>query len=483
MNLLRMIRNHPLGSIRAKLIVSFIGFFLLCTMISVGSIWMLYVLEKKIDFLEIANNYMVEIQQVRRYEKNYLLYGTNLGDAVEHLNLARNILTQNQKTIEKILGRNHSATMVQYMTEYNDQIANLGLGKRSQADMALLRNAGSQMVTFAEEFVTKEREAMGRMFRMARHAPVYFIGVLLVMMIFIFITLTRQLVMSLNRFMTYTKRIGEGDFTPILQKKHYSDEFSQLADAFNQMVKELDHRHEILVQSHKLRAIGTLVAGVAHELNNPLNNSMLTASMLKEDFGLLSEEDKMDMIDDMIHETERSQRIVRELLDFARESETHIKPLKVEAIMKDSIRLVANQIKMAKVRMDVDFSEELPPIHGDEQMLKQVFVNLILNAVDALPAKGCIRISIHKKETPGYVTVDINDDGPGIPEHVQARIFEPFFTTKAKGKGVGLGLSVSRGIIRKLGGYITLASEPGKGTTFTVAIPTTDFPSKIMSET
>jgi len=309
---------------------------------------------------------MVEIQQVRRYEKNYLLYGTNLGDAVEHLNLARNILTQNQKTIEKILGRNHSATMVQYMTEYNDQIANLGLGKRSQADMALLRNAGSQMVTFAEEFVTKEREAMGRMFRMARHAPVYFIGVLLVMMIFIFITLTRQLVMSLNRFMTYTKRIGEGDFTPILQKKHYSDEFSQLADAFNQMVKELDHRHEILVQSHKLRAIGTLVAGVAHELNNPLNNSMLTASMLKEDFGLLSEEDKMDMIDDMIHETERSQRIVRELLDFARESETHIKPLKVEAIMKDSIRLVANQIKMAKVRMDVDFSEELPPIHGDE---------------------------------------------------------------------------------------------------------------------
>lgn len=482
MNVIKLIRKHPLGSIRAKLIVSFIGFFVLCTVISVSSVWMLSVLEKKIDFLEIANSYMVEIQQARRFEKNFLLYGTNLDDAMEHFALARDIMTQNQRTIEKILGREHSAIMARYMSEYGDQITQLGQDKRIHADMALLRQSGSQMVTLAEEFVNKEREAMGRMFRMARHAPIYFIGILLVMMIAIFITLTRQLVLSLNRFMTYTKRIGEGDFSPIQQDKHYSDEFSQLADAFNQMVTELDHRHDILVQSHKLRAIGTLVAGVAHELNNPLNNSMLTASMLKEDYDTLPDSEKIDMIDDMIHETERSQRIVRELLDFARESETHIQPLKVEAIMKDSIRLVANQIKLSKVRMEIDFSDELPPIHGDEQMLKQVFVNLILNAVDVLPPKGNIRISIQKNDMPGYVTVKINDDGPGIPEHLQARIFEPFFTTKAKGKGVGLGLSVSRGIIRKLGGYITIDSDVGHGTTFTVAIPTTDVPSRRMSE-
>jgi signal transduction histidine kinase len=204
--------------------------------------------------------------------------------------------------------------------------------------------------------------------------------------------------------------------------------------------------------------------------------------MLKEDLKTLTTDEKTEMIDDIIHETERSQRIVRELLNFARENKTDIKPLKIEEIMSDSIRLVANQVRLAKVSISLDFVKDLPPIHGDEQMLKQVFVNLILNAVDVLPPQGAIAISIHKQGKPGFITVDISDNGPGIPEHIQTRIFEPFFTTKSMGKGVGLGLSVSRGIIRKLGGYISFKSSAGKGTTFTVSFPTTDVPSIIMSE-
>jgi signal transduction histidine kinase len=317
---------------------------------------------------------------------------------------------------EAVLGKAHADTMTRYMKEYSDQMVRLGQGAKADIDEAVLRKAGSQMVSFAEEFVVKEKDASSRLFTAMKQIPLIFIVVLLILMIGIFITVTRQLVLSLNRFMEHTKRIGEGNFSPIVYNTRDSDEFAQLAEAINQMVKELDHRHEILVQSHKLRAIGTLVAGVAHELNNPLNNTMLTAAMLKEDLKTLTTDEKMEMIDDIIHETERSQRIVRELLNFARENKTDIKALKIEEIMSDSIRLVANQVRLAKVSISLDFVKDLPPIHGDEQMLKQVFVNLILNAVDVLPPQGAIVISIHKQGKPGFITVDISDNGPGRSE-------------------------------------------------------------------
>jgi signal transduction histidine kinase len=188
------------------------------------------------------------------------------------------------------------------------------------------------------------------------------------------------------------------------------------------------------------------------------------------------------MIDDLIGETERSRRIVKDLLDFARESETHVKPLKIDEIVNDSVRLVANQIKLSKIQMEVEFENNLPCIHGDEQMLKQVFVNLILNAVDALKPGGSLRIGVQRdQQMPGYLLVMVQDDGSGIPEHIQPRVFEPFFTTKGQGKGTGLGLSVCQGIVRKLGGYIQLKGSSSAGTTFTVSLPITDSPSEIMS--
>jgi signal transduction histidine kinase len=134
------------------------------------------------------------------------------------------------------------------------------------------------------------------------------------------------------------------------------------------------------------------------------------------------------------------------------------------------------------VNLKLDCEKNLPKIHGDEQKLKQVFVNLILNAVDVLPPGGEIRIHVKKDKSPGYVLVTVSDNGPGIPEHIQGRIFGPFFTTKSQAKGTGLGLSVSRGIIKKIGGYIHLTSSPDQGTTFTVSLPTTESPSEIMSK-
>jgi signal transduction histidine kinase len=479
------LQQRPSISIRAKVAVSFSLFFILSFTVTGWSYWILTKLEHKIDFLEIADNYMVEIQQARRFEKNYLLYSTDLDDALNHLKTADGILIQNSEKIEKILGKDHFATMVSYMSKYHEQLVLLG-SAQNDAEKELivpkLRQFGSQMVSFAGEFVEKEQNSATRMFLLAKRVPLYFMCALFILMIFVFTFLTRQLLLTLNRFMEYTKRIGEGDFSPILPARKYKDEFTKLAAAFNHMIKELDHKHNVLLESHKLRAIGTLVAGVAHELNNPLNNTLLTASMLTEDFHTLSDDEKIEMINDVIGETERAQRVVKNLLDFAREGETELVPLEIDKIVEDSTRLVVNQVKFAKVELTLNCETNLPRIHGDEQKLKQVFVNLILNAVDVLPPGGEIRIHVKKDKSPGYVLVTVSDNGPGIPEHIQGRIFEPFFTTKSQAKGTGLGLSVSRGIIKKIGGYIHLTSSPGQGTTFTVSLPTTESPSEIMSK-
>ncbi|MFZ5563084.1 MAG: sensor histidine kinase [Thermodesulfobacteriota bacterium] len=480
-----LLHRRPSVSIRLKVAISFSLFFILSLTVTGWSYWVLTRLEHKIAFLEVADSYLVEIQQARRFEKNYLLYGTSLEEALEHLKVADAILAGNTATIAKILGREHFATMSGLMAKYREQLVRLGQAGDADAKERIvpdLREFGGQVVAFAEEFVEKEQKSVHRMFLLAKRVPLYFMSVVFVLMVFVTVFLTRQLVLTLNRFMDYTRRIGEGDFSPITPARKYKDEFTKLAEAFNHMIRELDHKHRVLLESHKLRAIGTLVAGVAHELNNPLNNTLLTASMLTEDFSTLSDQEKLDMIGDVISETERARRVVKNLLDFAREGETQLAPLEMDRIVEDSARLVANQVKLAKVDLKVTCEPNLPRIHGDEQKLKQVFVNLILNAVDVLPPGGQIRVHAGKDKTPGYVLVTVSDNGPGIPEHIQGRIFEPFFTTKGQGKGTGLGLSVSRGIIKKLGGYIHLTSSPGQGTTFTISLPTTESPSEIMSK-
>jgi two-component system, NtrC family, sensor kinase len=478
------LKQRPSISIRTRIILAFSLIFAMCVLITLWSIYFMAKIQIKIDFLETSGNYRAEILEARRYEKNYLLYGTNLEDALDHLQNAEQILSDNSGTIKEIVGPPSFQVMKTHLDQYHFLLSELLKPHDEEKKKAIepqLRDHGSLMISLALDFEKKERESVDKMLTLARRVPFFFLGLLLVCMVFIASFLARQLLGTLARFMEYTKRVGEGDFTPITPQKKYRDEFTQLALAFNQMIHELDRRHNILVESHKLRAVGTLVAGVAHELNNPLNNTMLTASMLQEDYQDLGDEEKREMIADIINETERSQKIVRNLLDFARESETQSIPLDIDEILKGSIQLVANQMKLAKVNLTANLSKNLPPVHGDAQMLQQVFINLILNAADVLQEKGKIIVSTSKNDEEGYVIVEVKDNGPGIPDHILSRIFEPFFTTKARGKGTGLGLSVSRGIIRKLGGYIRVASKIGEGTTFSVYLPTTNIPSNLSS--
>ena len=471
--------QRPRLSIRTRIILAFALIFALCTVISVWTIYTVSRLQTQVQFLELADSYMSEIQQARRFEKNYLLYGTNLADAREHVGAAKDILDTNRDTMIELVGSGNLRIVTRHVADYEALLERLGRAG-SPDDAAeievLLREHGAEMVAFGMELVRNERRSVEKTFYLAKRVPFVFLGALLVLMLVIATFLTRQLLAALSRFTAYAERIGAGDFSPIMPVRKYRDEFSQLGLAFNHMIAALDRRHDILVESHKLRAIGNLVAGVAHELNNPLNNIFLTASSLIEDYPDLADEDKLDMAADIMKEAERSQHIVRNLLDFARQRETKIEPIHLDDVLHKSRGLVANQVKLAKIRLDLDVPPGLPPIHGDAQLLTQVFVNLILNAVDAVPERGHIGVSVHTDLEKGYLGVVVADSGHGIPEHLLSRIFEPFFTTKKEGRGTGLGLSVSRAWIRKMGGSIRVRSVAGKGTTFTVLLPTTDIP-------
>jgi len=181
----------------------------------------------------------------------------------------------------------------------------------------------------------------------------------------------------------------------------------------------------------------------------------------------------------MISESGRSKKIISNLLDFARESSSQVESLDLRNLLEETIALASNQLKLSGIRITFQATDHLPRVHGDVQQLQQVFLNLIMNAVDASPKGGRIQVLVLPADDPNYVAVKVLDSGTGIPEHILPSIFDPFFTTKAKGKGTGLGLSVSQGIVGKHGGRIRVASKEGQGTIFTVTLPITTIPARI----
>ena len=484
--------GRPRYSVRLHIFLGLFLVFLLAAAIAAGLLITTYQVENKLRFLEIVNDYVLEIQQARRFEKNYFLYGTNLSDALDNIYQAKDVLNRNFEGLKKVLGGRSQNLILPNIEHYEDLLKRLakmeeqraidpGYSANKNMVELELRKQGQEMVSFAQELMRKERESLADTLSLSRKLHVYSLVFLLAFIALSAYLLGARILKAINRFMVYARRIAVGDYTPITPVKRYRDEFTDLAVAINQMIRELENREAVLIQSHKLRAIGTLTAGVAHELNNPLNNITLTAHMLLEDYEMSSDKERKEMIRDVIAEAGRSKDIIGNLLDFARESGSQLEPLDLAQLLKETVTLAQNQIKLSGIRLELHAVEKLPRIHGDSQQLKQVFLNLILNAADASPKGGRIQLMVLPADEPNYLAVKVIDFGVGIPAHVLGSIFDPFFTTKAKGKGTGLGLSVSQGIVGKHGGRIMVSSTEGKGSTFTVTLPVTTIPAEISS--
>lgn len=477
--------ERPSISIRTRLMVGFMLFFVLSAGQAAATWMILARVENKLQFLVAADRYTSEIQQARRFEKNFFLYGTNLDDVQDHADAAQAILTRDQRELASVVGQNKFNTMRQYAADYRELIGRLQqLDRNRPPDTApayhdieaQLRDNGRQMVEFALNLSNEERKSMDATLGLINRVPFVFLAVLLLLAVYFAHFLARQMIGPLNRLLTATQRIAMGDFTPLRPIRRYRDEFSELVTAINRMSHELGHREEAMVQSHKLRAVGTLTAGVAHELNNPLNNITLTAGLLEEDYDALSDPERREMARDLVDQAERAQRIVRNLLDFAREGEKKTERLDIGRILDETIELAGNQVRISGVKIVKRLPENLPQIHCERHKLCQVFLNLFLNAVDAMPEGGTITLSAERADVPGLLAVHVADTGKGITDHVLPLIFDPFFTTKPTGKGTGLGLSVSLGLVRSYGGDIQVSSKVGEGSIFTVLLPIAEMP-------
>ena len=231
-----------------------------------------------------------------------------------------------------------------------------------------------------------------------------------------------------------------------------------------------------LLETERLAAVGELVAGVAHEVNNPLSSISAFAQLLLRDGGL--SESQQESVEVIRSETLRASQVVRDLLAFARRSEPQREAVDLGAVVERTLRLHAYQLASSNIRLELDLPGDLPAVIGDSRQLQQVVLNLVTNSIQALTgataeAGALLRVAIRvRKRAKGEsLELEIADSGPGIPPAARARIFEPFFTTKPEGEGTGLGLSVSYGIVTAHGGTISLAETSARGTRFVVTLP------------
>jgi PAS domain S-box-containing protein len=274
---------------------------------------------------------------------------------------------------------------------------------------------------------------------------------------------------------TFKTRIRRSDGSTFLADEgvsvlHLGDERVVLI-----LLRDLSDQEKLqqeLVQAQKMEAIGLLVAGVAHELNNPLAAIVGFSQLIRSDPRL--PDDMSTMADTLIAEADRTRRIVNNLLDFARQRPPERHPTPLRPLIQSVIDLQAYSYVAGHIEVTVDLEPGLPPIELDRQQLQQVLLNLTLNAVQAIRAtrdRGALRIRASNMASTGRVRIAIEDDGPGVPEADRKRLFVPFFTTKAPGEGTGLGLAVSAGIVAGHGGRLWHEPVDAGGSRFVIELP------------
>jgi signal transduction histidine kinase len=273
-------------------------------------------------------------------------------------------------------------------------------------------------------------------------------------------------------------RVEAGDLSAQVPRGA-SDELGRLGESFNAMVtrladarRQLEDRHaEEIRRAEHLASLGKMAAGIAHEINNPLAGMKNCLRTLVR--GTRNEDQRVQYLGMLLEGLDRIGRIVRQLLDFAREARPQLSQVQIRPLLRRCLSLLEHQLAARQISFSLARDGYLPDVQVDPHQIEQVFLNILMNAMDAMPAGGKITVStnLREREDGPFVEVDITDTGVGIPPESLHRIFDPFFTTKDVGKGTGLGLSVSYGIVRSHGGFIEAKSAIGKGTTFTVFLP------------
>lgn len=312
----------------------------------------------------------------------------------------------------------------------------------------------------------------------------------LAVMVLAYFALTYWIVRPLGRLTRSSELLATGALD-VRVPEGGAAEVAQLASSFNQMadqlrverqalvgrLRELENRtsqlrstQQQLIHGEKLASVGRLAAGVAHEIGNPLAAILGLVELLRG--GELPPDAQAEFLTRIQSETERIHRIIRDLLDFSRrdvEDETLNQRADLREVVDDALKLIKPQKASKEIDIRVDIDPELGPIAGPPHRLRQVVLNLVLNAVDALEGRGSVQIEARRGSSQDCI-LTITDDGPGLPETVRERLFEPFTTTKPPGKGTGLGLAVCHALVTGMGGTISGEAIPEGGTRFRVRL-------------
>jgi len=309
--------------------------------------------------------------------------------------------------------------------------------------------------------------------QLARRSLLFGLGILF-LAVFASVFLGRRLTAPLRKLEQATKAVAQGEFTTHVEVAG-RNEIGSLAQAFNRMGRELADRearlaeaHTQLAQSEKLSVVGEIGASVAHEVKNPLAGIVGYAQLGQESDTLEQAKESFKLIESNAW---RASEILQSLLEFARLDRVDYAPVDAVEIAEGAARLLRHQLMTRRIRVEMAFARGLPPVHGNAGQLQQVFVNLVMNASQAMQDRPERVLTIAATLEGDHVAFTVSDTGTGMTPEVLGKIFTPFFTTKPRGQGTGLGLSVSQRIVKQHHGAILVRSEPGKGTTFTVLLP------------
>ena len=434
----------------------------------------------QIDALKTTSGFLDTVLEIRRYEKNWIIYRDvpdfninqeKIADALKLLedHAAVFIRFSPETTINRLQGivKNYQALM-----QEDIRFLNSGQGHHL---LEKIREAGHEMVTIAESMDNATRQSITATLNRITMNGFGFILFVSIVAFFLGKQLTSSVVKPLKLIVECTQEIASGDVKRCDQLKSTFDisEINAVLSAFEVMLTKLEHREKLAIQTQKMAALGTLVAGVAHELNNPLSNAGTSAQILLEEMNesdMVPRQFQLEMLEQITEQTDRARKIVKSLLEFSREKTINPLELKISDLVHRTMEMVLGEIP-AQTETKV-IVENDGVFWADKLRLQQALVNLLLNAFQAAGDGATIFLRGNMNAEKHQVRLEVEDNGPGIPPEIITNIFDPYFTTKDVGQGSGLGLAITHEIISKHGGNISVESELGKGTRFVITLPT-----------
>jgi signal transduction histidine kinase len=468
--------NH-IFNLRTKLIIGFAAFLVVATLINLMFLKDFDSFQTNVRMFEHASNISNVCLEIRRYEKNFAInkslsdYQTTLefvNQIIDYINTIKDGINAKDRNILE-----RQKEMIKQYKIYFTDLKDMCIGAKTLADCNYtesVQSQGAKMVTLAEglakdSLIEVESFAKGSKIKLTLYFSFLIVFSLCGMIVF-FITIGQRL----KTLESAANAIATGDYKSLPESK-LNDEVQIVFKAFDRMVEVLEERQELLFQAEKLSSIGTLASGMAHQLNNPLNNIATSCQLALEE---AKDIENTEFITKLLHtvsaETRRAAEIVRELLEFSRRDMFTQKPVSLNKLMSTVVNLVHSDVPTG-----IQILQEIPPditVHIDEQKMKEVFINLIINSIQAMKDEtGTITIAAELDTASDSIIITVSDTGIGIEEQYIQQIFDPFYTTKDIEKGTGLGLAVVYGIIKKHKGSITARNNEEKGATFTITLP------------